>query len=90
MSKQSLSKAVEIVGGQLSLAKAIRHRIPGCKVTQAFVWKWLNSKSDKDQVPPAEYCRAIEAATGGKITRYDLRPDVFGESPQTLQTEEAA
>lgn len=30
---------------------------------------------------PAEHCRAIEQATNGAVTRYDLRPDVFGASP---------
>lgn len=24
---------------------------------------------------------AIERATGGAVTRYDLRPDIFGEAP---------
>lgn len=27
---------------------------------------------------PAERCRAIEKATGGAVTRHDLRPDIFG------------
>jgi len=27
---------------------------------------------------PAHHCIAIEEATGGAVTRYDLRPDVFG------------
>ncbi len=30
---------------------------------------------------PAERVLAIEAATHGKVTRYDLRPDVFGPAP---------
>ena len=30
---------------------------------------------------PAERCLAIENATGGAITRYELRPDVFGQPP---------
>jgi DNA-binding transcriptional regulator YdaS (Cro superfamily) len=30
---------------------------------------------------PAEYCRAIEKHTEGKVTVYDLRPDVFGDHP---------
>lgn len=29
--------------------------------------------------PSAELARDIEAATGGKVTRRDLLPDVFGE-----------
>jgi len=29
----------------------------------------------------AERCIAIETATDGVVTRYELRPDVFGEPP---------
>jgi DNA-binding transcriptional regulator YdaS (Cro superfamily) len=35
---------------------------------------------------PASICRKIEEATNGKVTRYDLRPDIFGPAP----SEEAA
>lgn len=90
MSKEALSRAVKIAGGQVALAAAIRARMTDSKVTQAFVHKWLNSKSQRGRVPPAEYCRAIEAATGGQITRYDLRPDVFGDNPQHETQQEAA
>jgi DNA-binding transcriptional regulator YdaS (Cro superfamily) len=38
---------------------------------------------------PAERCVAIEAATGGKVTRYELRPDIFGGAPDAA-TQEAA
>lgn len=51
-----------------------------CRVAQAHVWNWLNT--DKTPMPPAEHCRAIEEATGGQVTRYDLRPDVFGSGPE--------
>jgi len=30
---------------------------------------------------PAERCLAIETLTGGAVTRFDLRPDVFGKKP---------
>lgn len=30
---------------------------------------------------PAERCVAIEQATHGQVTRYQLRPDVFGAAP---------
>lgn len=33
------------------------------------------------QLRPAHHCLAIEEATGGKVTRYQLRPDVFGPAP---------
>lgn len=30
---------------------------------------------------PAEYVRRLEAACDGSVTRYEMRPDVFGHSP---------
>lgn len=30
---------------------------------------------------PADICPKIEEATGGAITRHDLRPDIFGPGP---------
>lgn len=49
-------------------------------VTQGRVSHWLNG----EKVPP-ERCVKIEAATGGKITRNDLRPDVFATQPDQLR-----
>lgn len=73
MSKPTaLQEAVSIIGGQQALAARIG-------VRQAHVWNWLNR--DKSPVPPAEYCLPIENATGGRVTRYELRPDVFGPAP---------
>lgn len=68
MSKRHLQRAVKIAGGQTALANAIG-------VQQAHVWNWLN----RDRTLPAEHVRAIEKATGGQVTRFDLRPDIFGE-----------
>lgn len=47
-----------------------------CGVKQAHVWNWLNK--GRRQVP-AEYAVAIERATNKRVTRYQLRPDVFGD-----------
>jgi len=33
----------------------------------------------KGKKVPAEWCLPIEEATGGKITRHDLRPDLYPE-----------
>ena len=30
---------------------------------------------------PAEHCRRLERATNCKVTRYQMRPDVFGPGP---------
>lgn len=68
-----LERAVEICTSQAELARRI-----GGNVKQAHVWNWLNSDSG---LAPAEHCRAIETATDGEVTRYELRPDVFGPAP---------
>lgn len=70
---EPIARAVEIVGGQTKLARKI-----GGPVRQAHVWNWLN----KGTRVPAEHCIAIERATAGEVSRYELRPDVFGPSPE--------
>lgn len=93
--KEHLEKAITICHGQTALAAAIKgwHAARGreIKMSQANVWNWLNRSKG---VVPAEHCPAIEFAVGEKVTRYDLRPDVFGPSPdsssaQTPQQEAA-
>ena len=69
MDTSPLKKAIEIVGSQSALARA-------CGVKQAHVWNWLNKGRRK---VPAEYAVAIERATNKRVTRYQLRPDVFGD-----------
>ncbi len=69
-----IEEAIRIVGSQSGLATAIQPKHP--KVKQQHVWKWLRAGKI-----PAEYVLAIEHATGGKVTRYQLRPDVFGQDP---------
>ena len=46
-------------------------------ISPQAVIKWTRS----DVKVPAERCMAIEQATNGAVTRYDLRPDVFGPAP---------
>jgi DNA-binding transcriptional regulator YdaS (Cro superfamily) len=73
MSNKALERAIAIVGSQGQLAKRIgRGRV------QANISLWLHR--DRQGVP-AEFCLAVEQATGGLVTRYELRPDVFGEPP---------
>lgn len=45
-------------------------------VSQGAVWQWLNGRS---QVAP-ETAVAIEKATGGKIKRHELRPDLYSRA----------
>jgi TorA maturation chaperone TorD/DNA-binding transcriptional regulator YdaS (Cro superfamily) len=62
----ALAKAIDIVGGQTQLARLL-------DVKQANVWHWLN----KAGRVPGEYVLAIETATGGQVTRHQLRPDLY-------------
>lgn len=67
---EPLIQAVALAGGQAALARRIGK-------TQAQVAQWLR----RGRVGPTA-CIAIETAVGGQVTRYQLRPDVFGEPPQ--------
>ncbi|GEP59497.1 helix-turn-helix domain-containing protein [Reyranella soli] len=70
MSTVALLEAIKDAGGQGKLAAKIGKR-------QGHIGNWLH----RDKKVPAEACAAIELATSGKVTRYDLRPDVFGPKP---------
>ena len=68
--KKPIETAAEHVGGFAELA-----RIVGVKPPAVHQWR--------ESGVPAGRCLAVEAATGGAITRYDLRPDVFGPAPES-------
>lgn len=67
--KNFLKAAVCILGGQDILAKSVG-------VSKQSISYWLQRKNG---FVPAEAARSIENATGGRITRIDLRPDLFGD-----------
>lgn len=71
MDKNPLLEAISIAGSQAKLA-----RLAG--VNQQDISYWLR-KARKGI--PLERVPAIEHATGGRVTRYDLRPDFFGADP---------
>ena len=66
-----IQRAIKLVGTQQKLADAL-----GLK-SQGQVTQWVTGRRP---VPPKQ-CIPIELATGGKVTRYELRPDVFGPAP---------
>lgn len=68
MTTDALDKACEVMGSQMALAQALKVRSPS-------VSEW------RKRGVPATRCREIEEATAGQVTRYQLRPDVFGEAP---------
>lgn len=66
MTTKALDAACECLGTQEALAAAL-----GIKSASISGWR------ERGRVP-AERCLAIENATGGVVTRHQLRPDVFG------------
>lgn len=67
MDMQALQRAIDIVGGQTSLAERVG-------TTQSQIWYWLQ-RSKKGV--PAEFVIPIEQATAGEVSRHDLRPDLY-------------
>lgn len=69
--KEHLKRAVSLKGSQNRLAEAM-----GCSQSKvSWLLKSADSISGDDAV-------AVEQATGGDVSRHDLRPDLFG-APQT-------
>jgi DNA-binding transcriptional regulator YdaS (Cro superfamily) len=64
--------AIQAVGSQSDLARLLS--TPDNPVLAQHINNW------KKRGVPAERCIAIETATAGAVTRYDLRPDVFGQA----------
>lgn len=77
MAISPLQRAVAIVGGQTALARILS--TIDRPVMQGHVWSWLH----RTKLAPPEFCISIENATNGVVTRYDLRPDIFGHAPKT-------
>ena len=65
----AIDAAVTEVGTQAALAAIL-----GIKSPSISEWR-------KRGKVPADRCIAIERATNGAVTRYELRPDVFGTKP---------
>lgn len=75
MSTEALKRAVEKIGSQKGLADRLG-------VTQSVVWYWLE-KSKRGC--PGEYVLKIEEATGGVVSRHDLRPDLYPEHVEAAE-----
>lgn len=69
--KEAFEQAIKKAGGQSALARKLS--TPAKKVSQQRLWHWLQVKG----ACPAELVLQVEAITG--VSRYSLRPDVFGE-----------
>lgn len=73
---ESLQQAVDLAGGQAQLARGIRERVPGSKISQPHVYKWLNSPNP-DQMPPAEVVLAMADFLEYRMTPHELRADLY-------------
>lgn len=63
--------AAAAVGGHKQLAENIG-------VSQSLAWQWVNGR----RPVAAHHCLPIETATGGSVSRHQLRPDVFGPASE--------
>jgi DNA-binding transcriptional regulator YdaS (Cro superfamily) len=61
----ALQLAIEAAGGVVALAKLLG-------LNKQAVSQWRKC--------PPKRVRAVEAATGGVVTRYRLRPDIYGRA----------
>lgn len=68
--KEHLQRAIEHLGSQPVLAREI-----GCSQSKI---SWLLQKAEKID---AEDAVAIERATGGQVTKNQLRPDLWPSEP---------
>jgi DNA-binding transcriptional regulator YdaS (Cro superfamily) len=77
MDQGHLKRAIQLLGGQSALARAC-----GGKIRQQHIWNWLH----RDGKVPAEHVLAIEQATGGRVNRHQLRPDIYPLERQPYET----
>lgn len=71
MKLKPIDKVIAKVGGPSALARALRIKPP-------TVIQWISG----DRPIPGKRCIQIELACGGAVTRYELRPDIFGPTPK--------
>lgn len=86
MSKETLTQAIEMAGGQAHLARGIRERIPGSKIGQVHVWGWLHSV--QMEVPPPETVLPICDFLDWRMTPNRLRPDLYPNPTDALPSAE--
>lgn len=67
----ALKIARDILGSETAIAAAIGKRQQS-----------VNGVFRRGKPAPAEWCIPLEEATGGKITRHQLRPDLYPEPTQ--------
>lgn len=63
------------------IADADRRAALAKRLATSPQYLWQIATGWRDKRPSALMARAIETATDGVVTRYELRPDVFGPAP---------
>lgn len=64
--RMDASEVIARAGGAAVIAKGL-----GITVQAVSAWERI----------PAARCLAVEALSNGGVTRYQMRPDIFGEAP---------
>ena len=78
MNASPLETAIKLAGGVPAVAKSL------C-ISQPAVHRWRARGK-----LPADRAIHLERATNGQVTRYELRPDVFGPAPDAPTEKTAA
>lgn len=77
----AITTAIDHVGGPSALAAEIsRIEARDPPLNPSLVSQWATGR----RPVAAHHCLAIEQATQGVVTRYQLRPDVFGTPDNDL------
>lgn len=77
-----LTRAIVLGGGRAALGRKLAREM-GLKnpISRHAIYEW-------GWTAPPKYCLAIEAVTG--VTRYQLRPDIYGDDPKPRPKRAAA
>jgi DNA-binding transcriptional regulator YdaS (Cro superfamily) len=68
-----IAKAIRLAKSQTALGDMLG-------LTPQAIQKW-----SAQGIVPGDRCREIETKLGGKVTRYELNPEVFGEDPREVR-----
>lgn len=74
-----------ILPSKSELRALFRAEPGGVRALAAKLNLWPQAIYQWDRVP-AERLQSIEQVTEGRITRHQLRPDLFGSAPMTRET----
>jgi|GEM_PF-1708655 len=53
-----------------------------CGKSRVYLWQLANNW--RGRRPSPKLALRLEAASGGVVSRHTLRPDIFGESPESV------